>query len=272
MSRVEVLQAHLYILNNNAEVIPYFEAHKRIVKSNNPRMNEKSVLREHNKTFLSWFKAQIMEEYDTSSDTLRRLAHEPSFNVLCWSGYDINNMSFYTKSQDDKSTVQNSGVMVMASAMHFSSSRDKNPILASITYFGVIEEIWELDYLKFKVPVFKCKWVNTNSGVQTDEMGFTLVDLDKVGYTDEPFIMAEQAKQVFYVNDPSSKNWSVVLQGKNIHDNNENGDLTLDISETPSFATRIPTFIEERDVDDVRATRGDHNEGIWENIRISPEE
>ena len=36
MSRVEALQAHLYILNNNVEVIPYLEAHKRIVRSNNP--------------------------------------------------------------------------------------------------------------------------------------------------------------------------------------------------------------------------------------------
>ena len=42
--------------------------------------------------------------------------------------------------------------------------------------------------------MFKCKWVNANTSVRQDEMGFTLVDLNKVGYMDEPFIMAQQAK------------------------------------------------------------------------------
>jgi len=35
--------------------------------------------------------------------------------------------------------------------------------------------------------------VNENIGVRKDKMGFTLVDLKKVGYKDDPFIMAAQA-------------------------------------------------------------------------------
>lgn len=92
-------------------------------------------------------------------------AHDPNFNVFCWSGYAINIFSFYTESQDDKTTVQNSGVMAMAYSMHFSSSKDNNLVLAFIAYFGAIEEIWEFDYCKFLVPIFKCKWINNNSGV-----------------------------------------------------------------------------------------------------------
>ena len=49
-SRSEVLQAHLYILNNTDEVVPYIEAHKAIVKANNPRQAEKWVLMEHNRS------------------------------------------------------------------------------------------------------------------------------------------------------------------------------------------------------------------------------
>ena len=56
-------------------------------------------------------------------------------------------------------------------------------------YFGVIEDIQELDYGKFRVPVFKCQWVNGNFGVRQDKIGFTLVDLERIGYKDEPFIM-----------------------------------------------------------------------------------
>ena len=58
-----------------------------------------------------------------------------------------------------------------------------------MTYFGVIEEIWEVNYVKFSVYVFKCKWVDSNIGVQTDDFGFTLVDLKKLAYQNEPFIM-----------------------------------------------------------------------------------
>ena len=113
--------------------------------------------------------------------------------------------------QDGKSTVQNSGVMVVAESMHFSSSKDKNPIMASKSYFGVIDEIWEVDYTKFRVLVFKCKWVDSNSVVQTDELGFTLVDLDKVAYKEESCIMAFQEKRVFYVKGPSNRRWPLVL-------------------------------------------------------------
>ena len=77
---------------------------------------------------------------------------------------------------------------------HFSSAADNNLIQASMPYFGVIKQIWEVDYSEFRVPVFKCKWVNGNTGVRQDELGFTLVDLNKVAYMDEPFIMVEQAR------------------------------------------------------------------------------
>lgn len=265
MGREEVLQAHLYVLNNTDEVHPYLSTHKSFIKEKYPRMHEKWLLNEHNKTFLTWFKEEVAKD-ETVSDTLRWLALGPNFDVICWCGYDINEYSFYTKSQDVKSTVQNSGVMVVAEAMHFASSKDKNPILASISYFGVIEEIWEVDYTKFKVPVFKCKWVDSKSGVQTDELGFTLVDLDRVGHKDEPFIMAVQAKQVFYITDPSNKRWSVVLQGKKMTATDDIKDSSLDISETLSFSSKMPNFNEEDEVDDVHATRDDHHEGIWENI------
>ncbi|RDX72983.1 hypothetical protein CR513_47465, partial [Mucuna pruriens] len=43
-------------------------------------------------------------------------------------------------------------------------------------------------------------------GVQPNELGFTLVDLDKVGYKEKPFVMASQAKQVCHV---SNKRWEM---------------------------------------------------------------
>ena len=86
------------------------------------------------------------------------------------------------------------------------------------------------------MPVFKCKWVNGKTGVHEDPLGFTLVYLNKVAYMDEHFIMAEQARQVFYVEDPCDSKLSVVLQGRPSGISNHNDDSTLDICETPTFS------------------------------------
>ncbi|KAK1693556.1 hypothetical protein QYE76_010253 [Lolium multiflorum] len=52
-----------------------------------------------------------------------------------------------------------------------------------VTYYGYIEEIWELDYgPNFKVPLFRCKWFNLKDGVQVDpQYGMTTVDLKNLG-------------------------------------------------------------------------------------------
>jgi len=61
-------------------------------------------------------------------------------------------------------------------------------------YFGVTEEIWELDYSQFRLLVLKCKWVNGNTSVHEVQLRFTLADFNKVAYKDEPFIMTEQLR------------------------------------------------------------------------------
>ena len=72
---------------------------------------------------------------------------------LCVSDY-----SLYT----EKSTNQNSGVRFDAT-----TKRGKD------TYYGYIVDIWELGYRHdFKVPLYKCKWVNlSGDGVQVDNSG-----------------------------------------------------------------------------------------------------
>ena len=109
---------------------------------------------------------------------LQWLARGPSATFIQYQGYEINGYTFYTKAQDKKSTNQNSGV------------RDGN----KDTYFGVIEEIWELDYGPLKIPMFWCQLVNrVGGGVTTDRYGMTIVDFKKIGYKDEPFVLAKMS-------------------------------------------------------------------------------
>jgi len=68
-SSEEVLQAHLYRMNNINEILPYLVAHKDIVKDNNSRPSEKWVLMDRNKTLMAWFKQEIIN-YPSASKTL----------------------------------------------------------------------------------------------------------------------------------------------------------------------------------------------------------
>ena len=97
MSRQKVSQAHLYILNNTQDVIPYIHIHKQFLNATHPKMNMMKVLQEHNKTFINWFKDLILGD-DNASKTLRLLAVRTNLNVPTWKVYDINNYFFYTKS------------------------------------------------------------------------------------------------------------------------------------------------------------------------------
>jgi len=117
-SRSEVLQAHLYILNNTDEVIPYIDAHKAIVKANNPRQLAKWVLMEHNITFMPWFKDEVLKD-STTSKTLTWLASGFKFEVISCTSYAMNNCISYTKSMDENSTTQNYSATLEAKLMHF---------------------------------------------------------------------------------------------------------------------------------------------------------
>ena len=64
--------------------------------------------------------------------------------------------------------------------MLVSRAKDKIPIAVDITFYGVIREIWLLDYNIIKVPIYKCDWVKSDTGVKVDDLGFTLVDLQRL--------------------------------------------------------------------------------------------
>ncbi|XP_015639131.2 uncharacterized protein [Oryza sativa Japonica Group] len=126
----------------------------------------------------------------------RNIGKGPSGSIATFQGYEINGYTFYTRAQDMKSTNQNSAVRVDAMGHDGTTA----------TYYGAIEDIWELDYGPLKVPLFRCQWVRlTGGGVMIDDSGMTTVDLNKVGYSDEPFVLSNDVTQVFFVKDMSSK-------------------------------------------------------------------
>jgi hypothetical protein len=77
-----------------------------------------------------------------------------------------------------------------------------------------IQEIWELNFHGFKIPLFCCSWVDTIKGFVQDKYGFISVDLNHQGYKSEHFVLAKHVAQVFYVIDTTNKRLNMVILGK----------------------------------------------------------
>ena len=81
----------------------------------------------------------------------------PHMNILFYHGYPTNDYYFYIKVYDNNFNIQNSGVILVAQSMYISSTKDNKPVFANMSYYGVIEDIWELDYTMF---LFSCSSVS----------------------------------------------------------------------------------------------------------------
>ena len=111
-------------------------------------------------------------------------------------------------------------------------------------------------YIDLYVLIFKCNWIHLSTSVRKDD-GLTLVNFNGLGSHDDPFIMASQAKQIFYVSDPIDNNWSDIVPGKPM----------APIDELPYMTPILPNTsqpIDDSGEDCEYATRLDHHDGIWE--------
>ena len=145
------------------------DEHINIVRYENIGKSEAWITRHHIDSFAVWLRRKLIGD-STIDVQLQWLTRGPSATIMQYQGYEINGYTFYTRAQDEKSTNQNSGVRIDA------KGHDGN----KDSYFGVIEEIWELDYGPLKIPLFRCKWVNrTGGGVTIDRYGMMLGSLDR---------------------------------------------------------------------------------------------
>lgn len=78
----------------------------------------------------------------------------------------------------------------------FASSKDDKPKIGEVSYYGAIEEIIELDYWgELVVVLFKCCWYQQ----EKDLYGQTRVNFSRLCNKSDPYVLASQVQQVFYV-------------------------------------------------------------------------
>ncbi|XP_019240998.1 PREDICTED: uncharacterized protein LOC109220987 [Nicotiana attenuata] len=218
------LQAHRHVLFNcESEVVEnYKKEHIAEIKRSHRkrRLTQHQLDRVHFDTFHEWFKEKAKELEATSNilKDVKVLAQGLSYIAKRFSAFDVNNRyRFRMKQSEEFKVTQNSGVMVVSKTESYASTSDNAPKSANITYYGRLNDIVELNYYEeFKVVLFKCDWVDVTKGrgVKEDDLGFTLVNFSRL--TDsgdrerhEPFIFAEQAQQLIFVQDPEDHEWFV---------------------------------------------------------------
>ena len=114
----------------------------------------------------------------------------PSRQVTSWKAYEINGYTYYTHARYSTCVKQNNGVRLEA----------LNGVGRKIQFFGIIKDIWELDYgMNIMVALFRCHWIKQH---KVNEIGLTVMDLENLGYQDDPWVLASRIAQVFYLPDP----------------------------------------------------------------------
>ncbi|KAL0367306.1 UNVERIFIED_CONTAM: hypothetical protein Sradi_3620700 [Sesamum radiatum] len=145
------------------------------------------------------------------------LADGPIQHAKRYNACIVGGCRYRVKSKDIDKKTQCSGVVVNADTLSFASAKDLNPRCGTVSYYGVLKDILEIQYTKdTQFLMFECDWVDNEKGLKQDEFKFTLVNFNHLMYnknlpTDEPFVLASQVQQVWYIPDPSEVDWNVVV-------------------------------------------------------------
>lgn len=120
----------------------------------------------------------------------------PSSEAQTWSAFFIKGYNFHTLEYGEGKSSMNSGVWV----------RGSNYEDGTNDFYGLLEEILQLEFPDQRgkhVVLFKCKWFDDKEGTKVDPK-YQLVDVTHkhMHKKYEPFVLAQQADQVYYVQYP----------------------------------------------------------------------
>ncbi|XP_059289913.1 uncharacterized protein LOC132043449 [Lycium ferocissimum] len=137
------------------------------------------------------------------------LAMESDVRGRKHTGCVINGVRYLIQRRDELRKSQNCGIVV--------AGYHENEL---IDFYGIITDIIELEYVdENRVFLFKCKWfdLRKKTGMQKDKH-FTSICVKRFWYEHDSFVLATQAKQVFYIDDPKlGENWRIVLKFQDRH-------------------------------------------------------
>lgn len=144
------------------------------------------------------------------NEELYALSRGPDNRVISHSGYIVNGVKFLVKSRDDHRRTQSCGLTTVG--IHNGVEED---------YYGYVDEVLEFSFIKgYRVILFKCICFDTDRKRKhvMFEPHFISIDTTKKAYDKDPFVLENQAKQVFYINDPTrDSGWKIIERSPHRH-------------------------------------------------------
>lgn len=130
---------------------------------------------------------------------IQDLAKGPLNTVNVYTGYYVNGYKFHTEGRSANRMTVNCGVCIKGTNYSDQSS----------DYYGKLIEVLEVEYPTLPIKrtvLFHCEWFDPtpNVGVKIHLM-YNIVDVNQRRrfHKYEPFVLASQAQQVYYISYPS---------------------------------------------------------------------
>ncbi|CAL9020181.1 unnamed protein product, partial [Prunus brigantina] len=205
-SRNDMEVAHWFVLNNCDEIMSYLDEHEEMMKREHP---SHLYAKKHRELFPKWFLEYVKKLKSSNSpsysEELYNLAFDP-IRAELFSGCHVNGVKFLGTARDDKLCTQNNGVHIPGGG----ESTD-------VDFYGKLTTVVQLLYKdRYQVIMFKCRWFDTNPNRQGSvkiDHGLLSVNINRTWYDDDPYILANMARQIVYLDDPKAgSGWKVAQQ------------------------------------------------------------
>ena len=187
------------------------------------RESHANVQQRHRQLFPEWFRQRITSLYYQEprlvSEEIFSLAQGPDQRTVQYTGCIVNGIRYLVRHVDQNRTTQNSGVMTPG-------SHNGEPC----NFYGILVNVIKVQFTRgFKVILFKCHWYNTDTRGKKviRDYHLTSLNVNNHWYDGDPYVLAKQAHQVFYIDDLKLGHpWKVVqkIQHRHIWDVPEKDD------------------------------------------------
>ncbi|GJY80993.1 transposon, En/Spm-like protein [Tanacetum coccineum] len=188
--------AERYVLLNCTEMMPFVEEFDKLMIDNNPNIGDGELDQLRDLQFSKWVKKSVCQDMEIDIK-IRDLCSGPNRYATFYNSCFVNRYKFHTNDHCQNKTTVNSGVCIKGSTYN---EFEKD-------YFGILLNVVQLHYVGNKrVTMFLCHWYDNEKGITVDgKHGLVDVNSKSKLSGNDPFVLAEQAQQVYYTPYPSRK-------------------------------------------------------------------
>ncbi|KAF9594713.1 hypothetical protein IFM89_034696 [Coptis chinensis] len=169
LPNIEYQQVRKWVLTHSLENAEWEEKYQVYLQSQKSRGKNRRGSQANKLDYIPWLRLQLQNE---NVSPFKRIVDGPSFTAVSYNRYTANGYVFYTSDSESTTTTQNSGVSMKA-VTSFRAKPRIGTLLMTVTYYGVVKRILELDYVEFKqTAVLSVNWVKEVMSKHPEASGF----------------------------------------------------------------------------------------------------